>query len=259
MQENMQEFITLAHHLADEAGVIIKQYYRQPFEVESKSDESPVTIADKTVEQRLRAIVEAKRQEDGIIGEEYGTKESKNQYTWVFDPIDGTKSFVVGRPTFGTLIALCENGVPILGIIDQPILGERWIGVKDMPTLFGAGAQARYAPVTSRPCSNLSSARLCSTSPHWIKDQWQALRDSSDFLIWGGDCYSYGLITLGGLDAVIETGLSTYDYIAMPPIINGAGGHMCDWNGKPLDINSDGMVLALGDIALKDQILDILK
>ena len=252
MQVNMQEFMTLAHHLADEAGEVIRQYYRQPFDVESKSDESPVTIADKSVEQRLRAIIEAKRPEDGIIGEEYGTKESQNQYTWVFDPIDGTKSFVVGRPTFGTLIALCENGVPILGVIDQTISKERWMGVKDQPTLFNG------QPVTTRTCPTLNQARLASTSPSQLENEWTKLREACDFMVWGGDCYSYGLLSMGGLDAVIETQLSTYDYIAMPPIIEGAGGHMCDWNGKALDVNSDGRVLAVGDKTLQEQILEIL-
>ena len=249
----MQEFITLAHHLADEAGAIVRQYYRQPFDVESKQDESPVTIADKSVEQRLRAIVEAKRPEDGIIGEEYGTKDSKNQYTWVFDPIDGTKSFIIGRPTFGTLIALCENGVPILGVIDQPILKERWIGVTGQPTLFNGD------PVTTRPCPDLKQARLASTGPYMVEDHWRTLQTIGDFIVWGGDCYSYGLLANGNLDSVIEGGLSTYDYIAMPPIVEGAGGHMCDWDGKPLDINSDRSTLGVGDIVLNDQILDILK
>ena len=248
----MQEFIKLAHHLADEAGEIIKQYYRTPFDVQHKGDESPVTIADKTVEQRLRAIVEDKRPDDGIIGEEFGIKDSKNQYTWVFDPIDGTKSFVIGRPSFGTLIALCENGVPILGVIDQPILKERWIGVKEQPTLFNG------QPVKTRQCPKLNQARLASTSPNQLIKQWENLREAADIFIWGGDCYSYGLLSLGGLDAVIETQLATYDYIAMPPIVAGAGGHMCDWDNNPLDINSDGRTLAVGDIALKDQILDIL-
>ncbi len=249
----MQEFIDLAHELADEAGQIIRQYYRQTFEVEIKNDESPVTIADKGVEKRLREIVMAKRPEDGVIGEEFGIKESKNQYDWVFDPIDGTKSFVIGRPTFGTLIALCENGIPILGVIDQPILKERWIGVKGQPTLLNG------TPVKTRACPELSQARLASTSPSQLTNYWQKLCDSSNFMVWGGDCTSYGLLSIGGLDAVIETQLSTYDYIALPPIVEGAGGWMGDWDGKPLDINSDGRVLAVGDKALKTPLLDILK
>lgn len=248
----MQEFIDLAVHLADEAGDIIRQYYRQPFDVSHKSDESPVTIADKSVEQRLRAIIEEKRPQDGIIGEEFGIKDSQNQYDWVFDPIDGTKSFVIGRPTFGTLIALCENGMPILGVIDQPILKERWVGAKDRATIFNG------KEIKTRACSDLAQARLASTSPAQLPDLWQRLYDVGNMVVWGGDCYSYGLLSMGGLDAVIETQLSTYDYAALPPIIEGAGGHMCDWNGKPLDINSDGRVLAVSDIALKSQILEVL-
>ncbi len=250
--ETMQDFIDLAIKMADEAGEIIRPYFRTPIDVESKSDESPVTLADRAVEHRLRAIIEEHRPEDGIIGEEYGIKPSKNQYDWVLDPIDGTKSFIIGRPTFGTLIALCENGMPILGIIDQPILIERWIGVKGQPTSFNGKA------IQTRRCPNLKKARLASTSPEQLKEQWQTLRSQSNFMVWGGDCYSYGLLSLGGLDAVIETQLGTYDYCALPPIIEGAGGWMGDWNGDPLTIHSDGKTLAVGDIELKNQILEIL-
>lgn len=251
----MQDFIELAQelaeHLADEAGEIIRPYFRQNFEVETKEDDSPVTIADRSVEERLRAIIEEKRPEDGIIGEEFGIKESKNQYNWVLDPIDGTKSFVIGRPSFGTLIALCENDVPILGIIDQPILKERWIGIKGQATTFNGKA------VTTRSCKDLKQARLASTDPDQLPNEWQNLRKASSIFVWGGDCYSYGLLSMGGLDGVVETQLGTYDYCALPPIIEGAGGWMGDWNGNALDIKSDGRTIAVGDIALKDQILEI--
>jgi histidinol phosphatase-like enzyme (inositol monophosphatase family) len=248
----MQDFIELAGHLADEAGQIIRPYFRSIVAVDRKSDDTPVTIADRSVEERLRAIIEERRPEDGIIGEEFGIKESKNQYDWVFDPIDGTKSFIIGRPTFGTLIALCENGVPILGIIDQPIANERWIGAKGLPTSFNG------APVKTRACANVKEARLASTSVAQLPDLWEALRDASSIFVWGGDCYSYGLLSNGGLDAVIETQLGTYDYAALPPIVEGAGGWMGDWNGNGLTIDSDGRTLAVGDVALKDQILEIL-
>lgn len=249
----MQDFIELAGHLADEAGKIIHPYFRAEIAVESKSDDSPVTIADRSVEERLRAIIEERRPEDGIIGEEFGIKESKNQYDWVLDPIDGTKSFIIGRPTFGTLIALCENGVPILGIIDQPIAKERWVGAKDMPTTFNG------TKINTRACADLKNARLASTSPDQLIYQWKNLRDKSDMFVWGGDCYSYGLLAKGGLDAVIETQLGTYDYAALPPIVEGAGGWMGDWDGNTLNINSDGRTIAVGDAALKSQLLDILK
>lgn len=247
----MQDFIELAHHLADEAGEIIRPYFRSGVDVDHKSDESPVTIADRAVEQRLREIIETKRPEDGIIGEEFGIKDGKNQYEWVLDPIDGTKSFIAGRPSFGTLIALCEDGVPILGIIDQPILKERWIGVKGQPTLFN-GKQ-----VQTRTCQNLTQARLISTHPIMV-DNWKDIDHASDFYIWGGDCYSFGLLASGFMDVAIESLLSAYDFAALPPIIKGAGGHMCDWDGNPLTTKSDGRVLALGDIALKDEMLKIL-
>jgi histidinol phosphatase-like enzyme (inositol monophosphatase family) len=248
----MQDFIELATKLADEAGNIIRPYFRAGVDVDHKSDESPVTIADRAVEKRLRKMIEASRPDDGIIGEEFGIKDSQNQYEWVLDPIDGTKSFIAGRPTFGTLIALCENSVPILGVIDQPISQERWIGIKGQPTTFNG------TPIKTKPCSDLNIVRLSSTSPRMMPDLWQKLSNATDFFIWGGDCYSYGLLASGFIDAVIEKELSTYDYAALPPIIEGAGGHMCDWEGNPLTTKSDGRVLALGDMSLKEEILGIL-
>ncbi|MEM9469759.1 MAG: histidinol-phosphatase [Pseudomonadota bacterium] len=247
----MQDFIKLANHLADEAGKTIFPYFRSNVDVDNKEDDSPVTIADRAVEQALRKIIEENRPQDGIIGEEYGIQESKNQYDWVLDPIDGTKSFIIGRPTFGTLIALCENGIPILGIIDQPILKERWVGARDEKTTFN-GKEVRTSS-----CKKLSEARVISTHPVMV-DNWKNLDEKSGFYVWGGDCYSFGLLASGYLDIAIESHLSTYDYAALPPIIEGAGGHMCDWDGKPVTIHSDGRILALGDIALKDEILEIL-
>lgn len=247
----MQELSLLANHLADEAGKVITRYYRTDFAVEGKEDESPVTVADKTVEQTLRAIIEAKRPEDGILGEEYGPKESKNGLTWVIDPIDGTKSFVVGRPTFGTLIALCKDGVPVLGLIDQPILKERWVGDGTQTTFNGA-------PVKTRACPTLTSARLASTSPAQLPHLWEKLNDSCNFMVWGGDCYSYGLLANGWLDGVIEDFLAPYDFLALPPIVMGAGGWMGDWNGNPLTLQSKGKTLAVGDAALKDSVLSLL-
>lgn len=248
----MQDLLSFSEHLADTAGGIIRQYFRQPFEVEAKGDETPVTIADKTVEAALRAIIEREYPDDGILGEEYGPKETRNGRTWVLDPIDGTKSFVVGRPTFGTLIALCENDIPVLGVIDQPVSGERWMGANGMPTTFNG------APVKTRPCANLKSARCASTSPSQLPDLWQKIDKQTNIFVWGGDCYSYGLMANGGIDVVIEQFLAPYDFAALVPIVNGAGGHMCDWKGNPLTITSNGQTVAMGDIALKEKLLEIL-
>jgi fructose-1,6-bisphosphatase/inositol monophosphatase family enzyme len=166
----MQEFRELANRLADEAGQIVRQYFRTPFDVESKADSSPVTLADRAVEKRLRDIIEKERPQDGIFGEEYGIKPSQNGLTWVLDPIDGTKSFVIGRPTFGTLIALCEDDKPVLGIIDQPILKERWLGAKGEQTLFNGAA------VKTRPCTSLAQACVSSTTPAMFSKNRPGLR-----------------------------------------------------------------------------------
>src|SRR5262249_35046416 len=149
----MQEFSGLAHELANKSGEIARRHFRKPFDVVSKKDHSPVTVADRGIEEALRDIIEKKRPEDGIYGEEFGIKKSKSGLTWVIDPIDGTKSFVIGRPTFGTLIALCEDDVPVLGVIDQPISKERWTGIKGKKTKFNdRTASVRKCPSLSRAC-----------------------------------------------------------------------------------------------------------
>jgi inositol-phosphate phosphatase/L-galactose 1-phosphate phosphatase/histidinol-phosphatase len=249
----MQVPISFLNALADAAGAAISRHFRQPFAVEAKGDSTPVTIADREAEAAMRRMIEAAYPDDGILGEEYGVKESRNGRTWVLDPIDGTKSFVVGRPTFGTLIALCEEGVPVAGVIDQPILKERWISARGQPTTFNR------TPVRTTPCPDLSSARCGSTSPSQIPQLWPKLYAHTKMMVWGGDCYSYGLMAMGGIDVIIESGLQPYDFAALVPVVTGAGGQMCDWDGKPLTLSSDGRTIALGDARLKEQVLGLLK
>lgn len=248
----MQELLSFVNQLADEAGTVIRQHFRQPFDIERKEDDTPVTVADRMVEQKLREIIERERPEDGILGEEYGPRESRNGLTWVLDPIDGTKSFMVGRPTFGTLIALCRDGVPILGAIDQPILKERWIGDGERTTFNGR-------PVHTRPCATIKEAVCTCTSPRQIDPLWKKFYKECKAMVWGGDCYSYGLLANGWLDICVETMLAPYDFAALSPIVQGAGGWMGDWDGKPLTLQSDGRTIALGNEALKDQFFDLLK
>ncbi len=239
----MQELIALASRLADEAGQIAREYFRQPFEVIRKGDDSPVTIADRAIEARMREILEATRPNDTIIGEEYGTQEGSSGYCWVLDPIDGTKSFVMGRPTFGTLIALWHDNTPVLGIIDQPISNERWVGVQGQTSTFNG------QPIQSRPCTDLSTAIMGSTTPAMFDTPvYEAL--GGDRFAWGGDCYAYGLLASGHMDMIIEASLSPYDFAALIPVIEGAGGFIRDWEGNPLTLQSEGKVIALGDEAL---------
>ncbi|MDZ4277379.1 MAG: inositol monophosphatase family protein, partial [Erythrobacter sp.] len=175
---------------------------------------------------------------------------------WVLDPIDGTTSFIAGRPIFGTLIALLQDGWPVLGIIDQPIAGERWVGRIGQPTLFNG------KPAQARPLMELSDAVLATTSPHLFTNEEAdafmavAKQVAEKKIIYGGDCYNYGLVASGHIDVVIEAGLKLYDYAALVPVVEGAGGIMADWQGNPLDAASDGTVIALGDPARLEDVLE---
>ena len=247
--------LALAIRLADAAGAAIRPLFRGEWAHERKADASPVTEADRAAEAAMRAILEAERPDDGIIGEEYGTRNEGAGRQWVLDPIDGTVSFMAGRPIFGTLIALMRDGWPVLGVIDQPIGGERWVGA------IGEGTTLNGKPVAVRSCKELSDAVLASTGPqHFDDDEAAAFMSlaaqTSRTVVWGGDCYNYGLLAAGHLDVICEAGLKLYDYAALVPVVEGAGGTMSDWQGNPLDADSDGRVLALGDPARLDDVLE---
>jgi len=156
-------FLALAAELADAAGEVIRPYFRQPIRVDDKPDLSPVTVADRAAETAMRRLIASRFPDHGIIGEEFGRERDDAPFLWVLDPIDGTKSFISGVPLFGTLIALTQHGRPILGIIDQPISRERWIGAAGRPTTFDGN------PVRCRPCASLSAATVFATSPEMFK------------------------------------------------------------------------------------------
>ncbi len=250
--------IVLAGRLADAAGAAIRPFFRAAFEHEAKADSSPVTEADRAAEAAIRAILDVERPDDAIIGEEYGEKTGTSGRTWVLDPIDGTVSFMAGRPIFGTLIALLEHGWPVLGIIDQCISGERWIGAAGKQTTLDG------LPVRVRSCRELSQAMLASTGPQYFDDHSAghfmalAAKTAHKQMVWGGDCYNYALLASGQIDLVVETGLKLHDFAALIPIVEGAGGLMCDWNGDPLHAGSQGDIIALGDSARLDDVLDAL-
>lgn len=244
--------IALAHALAEAAGAAIRPFFRAQFAQEAKADASPVTEADRAAEEAIRALIEQHRPEDGIIGEEYGADRADSERVWVLDPIDGTRSFIGGRPIFGTLIALMVGGRPVLGVIDQPIAGERWIGAAGRPTLFNG------RPDRTRPCPDLSRALFATTAP-WFCGGFEALRAATGDTLLGGDCYNYALLASGHADLVVEEGLKLYDWAALLPVVDGAGGRMTDWEGQALHKGSDGRVVAVGDPALLPQVLELLE
>ena len=194
----------------------------------------------------------------GVLGEEFGLANPNADYRWVLDPIDGTRAFITGRPTFGTLISLLRDGVPVIGIIDQPVTGERWIGVTGEPTCFHGPFGG--SPGTRR-CATLAEAELSCTSPAMLGPHapaWHRLANDVARVSWGGDCYAYGLLALGQIDIVAECDLKIWDWAALLPVVEGAGGTVRDWSGLKLTSESDGRVVALGNPALLPQTVDVL-
>ena len=250
--------IALAERLADAAGAAIRPFFRTPIEASRKSDASPVTEADRAAEAAMRAILKTERPDDAVHGEEFGTTTGTSGRTWVLDPIDGTTGFLAGRALFGTLIALVVEGWPMLGVIDQPIARERWVGVTGRKTLFNG------QPVRTRACRELADASLATTGPHYFDDHqgshFMALAARTDHkrMVMGGDCYNYAMLASGHLDIVCEANLKLHDWAALVPVVEGAGGVMADWNGEPLHAASDGHVLALGDPARLEDVVEAL-
>ena len=250
----MTETVTAAHlaladALADAARAVISGYFRQKLAVDDKSDQTPVTIADREAEAAMRRLIEARFPEHGIHGEEQGRVRGDAEYVWVLDPIDGTKSFISGIPLFGTLIALTHRGQPVLGVIDQPILRERWLGATGRATTLNG------APVRCRPCPSLAAATLYSTAPDTMfegaaAEGYARLRRAVKLARTGADCYAYAQLASGFIGLVVEAQLKPYDYCALVPVIEGAGGVITDWQGRGLDLGADGRVVACGDPGL---------
>lgn len=256
-----KEILDFANHLADLSEEIARKYFRISNGEMAKDDDSPVTKADREIEKILREKIEEKFPNHGIIGEEFGIKKTDSDFIWVLDPIDGTSSFIIGRPLFGTLIALTHQGKSILGIMNQPITGERWIGVD------GQGSWFNGKKNKTRNCVEISDAVMCSASPIYFKNgdekKFEELCKLTKYqrlggVIYGGDCYSYASLASGFIDVVIDSGLKIYDYAALIPIIEMAGGVVTDWQGNDLKMQSDAKVIACGNRDLHRQILKIL-
>jgi inositol-phosphate phosphatase/L-galactose 1-phosphate phosphatase/histidinol-phosphatase len=257
MSDLLPEFIDFAHSLADAAGSIIRPLFRNAVAVDVKDDSSPVTKADREAERIMRDLIMTRYNDHGIWGEEFGIHNKDAKYCWILDPIDGTKSFISGLPVFGTLISLTRLGVPVLGIIDQPVNNERWIGGASLATTFNG------KNVKTRACHHLKLATLSTTSPHLFnaedKLKFKQVRKHAKYMVYGYDCYAYAQLASGFIDAVVETGLKPHDFCALRPVIENAGGIITDWDGKPLTLVSDGRVIAAGDKKLHAEILALIK
>ncbi|HKM70575.1 MAG TPA: histidinol-phosphatase [Stellaceae bacterium] len=241
----LDAFVAFGLRLADAAGAEIRPNFRKPITIDDKPDLTPVTAADRAAEAVMRVLIEARFPDHGILGEEFGRVREDAEFVWTLDPIDGTKSFISGVPLFGTLIALTRLGHPVLGVIDQPISRERWVGATGRPTTLNGTA------IRCRGCATLDGATLFATTPDMFKGEDAAsfARVSAAVKLtrFGADCYAYGLVATGFVDLVLEASLKPYDFCAMVPIVEGAGGVATDWRGERLDLGSDGRILVAGD------------
>lgn len=256
MEPCPHEFIDFAHRLADAGGEVHRRAFRKPIPVEEKEDLSPVSTADLECERLLRERIEAAYPEHGITGEEFPAVREDAEYVWLIDPIDGTKSFLTGKPMFGLLIALARRGRFILGLIDQAILRDRWVGADGHGTLLNG------EKVTVRACPSLDEAVLYTVGPDdYAQADYPAMapvRKAVKWVQYGAECYAYGLLAMGLVDLIVDADLDDHDFAALEPIVRNAGGVMSDWQGRPLIVGGYGRVIAAGDKALHAQALDLL-
>ncbi len=254
-QTKLDELKNFAEELADVARQTILPYFRRQIPVTEKATNSPsgqpVTDADLQAETAMRKLISSRYPDHGIRGEEFEEINPDAEFSWVLDPIDGTRAFITGLPVFGTLIGLGLNGKPILGILDQPILNERFIGMGSISTLNGK-------KIRTRKCSGLTDAILATTDPRMMVDSTQQailhkLMRITRMTQFGGNCYAYGMLAAGLIDLIVENDLKPWDTFALIPIIQGAGGAVTSWSGK--SATNSPHVLACGDEQLHADVL----
>ncbi len=239
-------YLQFVEELADASGEAIRPWFRSRQAVDRKDDGTPVTQADRAAETAIRERIAARYPDHGVIGEEFGSERTDAEWVWVVDPIDGTGAFVSGLPTFGTLIALLRDGAPLIGVLDQPVLSERWSGI-DIPEVLARTTHNSHVIHTSSTV-DLADAIGFATTPEMFTGSeqaaWRRLSQTLQRVRYGADCYAYGLLASGYVDLVCEASLKIWDYLALAPIVRGAGGQMTDWRGSSLSIGSEGQVLA---------------
>ncbi len=248
------------HKACDASGDVIKRYFRSPVDVLDKADKgpgvySPVTKADQGAEQAIRALINETFPNHGIKGEEFGDEKLDAEYVWVIDPIDGTKAFITGFTTWGTLIALLKDGEPVLGAMNQPFVGERFIGIVGETTLNGQQLHTRACPKLEQARLGITELDMMHTDAQ--RGAFESVASRVEYLRLGGDCYNYALLAAGHIDLVIEGDLMPWDIQALIPIVEGAGGVISLWDGAP--VRGGGWVVAAGDAALHAEAVAHLK
>ena len=254
--------LSCAHNLADSAGHAIRPHFRKILNVEDKGGAAgfdPVTKADRAAERAMVRHLASAFPGHGIIGEEFGSVRTDARYRWVIDPIDGTRAFIMGLPTWGTLIGLMDGAQPILGLMDQPFTGERFWTSSVASHIRTPGGKPKR--VRTRPCAQLADAIFSTTHPDLFQSGFEArvhdaLKARARMTRYGGDCYAYCMLACGHIDVIVESGLSAYDIVAMIPIIERAGGIVTNWEGG--SCAHGGQILACGDARLHAQLIKLI-
>ncbi len=256
-QSTDRNFLDFANKLANASGDVLLYYFQSNITTTKKTDLSPVTEADIAVETKIRAMIAEFFPDHGIVGEEFGNINPSSPYQWVIDPIDGTRSFIAGYPIFTTLIALLHNGKPLVGVIDQPVLNNRWAAIAGEKTFYNDSLLASYNNKINIENSNIATTSLSYFSENELF-RFNILKEKSASVVYGGDGYAYAMLASGRLDIVLDASMKPYDFCALIPIIEGAGGAITDWQGKELNLDSDGSVVAAANKELHSKVIKFL-
>ena len=243
MKLDNTELLKFAFNFADTSKTILKKNYFQNFDIEEKNDGSLVTNIDKEIEKKIRKNLKKKFPEHGVIGEEFGYENENNEYVWVIDPLDGTHSFIAGKPLFGTLISCLKNNKPIIGLIDIPILNQRWFGGEKLGVKLNNKKCAKILKKKTLNNAIMASTSLLMFDTENLSTVTNIYRKVK-FPVFGTDCYAYGLLLSGKIDIIVEANMKPWDYMAQVSLVQELGGKMTDWNGKKLGISSDGKIIA---------------
>ncbi len=257
--------VTFAGQLADAAGRVIVPHFRSLLAIDNKAGPAafdPVTVADRDAESAMRALIHQHHPDHGILGEEHGSEKGSSDFTWVLDPIDGTRGFMAGLPTWGTLIGLRRGQRPIVGVMNQPFVRERFVGKPGAAELhqLSDGQVKQVTRLSTRACRSLGEAVLSTTSPDvFTPDElgaFEPLRRAARLVRYGADCYAYCMLAAGFIDLIVESGLKPYDIVALMPIIEAAGGIVTTWDGNSAHLG--GRIVAAGDRQLHASTLKLL-
>ena len=258
MTEALEEHLALALELADLARHTLLNGYRPDYAHSIKSDGSPVTALDQEIERKLRSRIEERFPHHGILGEEYGVQGLDREYLWVLDPIDGTKSFAAGLTDFGTLIALCRAGRPIIGIVDMPLQKQRCLGILGRETTINGEVVHCRADQPLHQSIMISSG-VDSFNGNVAQEGFDGLRQRTAWNVYSAGCAGYLSLSRGVVDICLEGNLDPFDFCVLAPVIEGAGGRVTDWQDKRLDLGSGPLMVASGSAQLHDEILAVLQ